>query len=291
MKKRFSTRNPTASDTNAADASSTNTELETSSTASSQYLTTGEEGQQKGTSKRNSLGRKVVQIDKVFSPEASSGRVFQSPTRFPRRESGLAALSTMLTSASSESDDATQTGTRGSASKTRGKAKRHRGNDQGEERNSQSSSEKSADDPDQRILSSYPSEWPGPADEGSEEMAERYAALRARLFTLSGSLSVAKQQCEQYKALADALQGINTNLEKCSSEDLQEEVKRTGDLVSKIQQKLESRDLTRASQETSGDSNRNNGDSAPPTSPAHPPTDHAALVKVLFKAAATVDSP
>ena len=62
-------------------------------------------------------------------------------------------------------------------------------------------------------------------------------------------------------------------------------------LVSRIQQKLGGGDLVRAGQQTSRDGNRGGDhDNAPLTGPGQP-TDHATLVKILFKAAATAESP
>ncbi|XP_038069793.1 dentin matrix acidic phosphoprotein 1-like [Patiria miniata] len=475
MKKRFSTRNPAASDVSTADD-----RLETSAASAA----TGKRAPQKKTSKRKSLGQKVVQIDKLFSPDRGSSKVFQSPTRFPKNKSGLSASGP---SASSESDDTTQA--KQSTSKTNGRAKRNRKPEEGGG-SSHSSFEGSADDSDhckesapqsneitevpsvtkkrrsdldtrqsssskggakevsprggrggmsdeetagpsqeipsrdtgmstrkekrtkkkgsavmasgeveahmadkefignqvrvistpfvlesgprswmqiwkgqqssahdveppdipanvidrivskinvhmddvyqgllgrqqqrntlmslddlrkdaqeqkqnnlgmgikaqaslQEIISSYPSEWPGSVEEENEQMTERYAALRARLFALSRSLSVTKQQCEQYKALAGALERVDANLEKCSSEDLQKEVERTGELVSKIQEKLLSRDLTSEGDETGRGRNIDDSDDSHSIRLA-PPTNHAALVKILFKAATVTQSP
>ncbi len=78
MKRRFSTRNPSAS------ASEPNASEGEPSAASSQDSTFNETRSNRKTSKSN-LAKKVTQIDKYFSPDVSSNKLFQSPTRFPIR--------------------------------------------------------------------------------------------------------------------------------------------------------------------------------------------------------------
>ncbi|XP_071800056.1 uncharacterized protein [Asterias amurensis] len=79
MKRRFSTRNPSASEPSVSDGEP--------STASSQDSTVKETGSRRKISKSN-LAKKVTQIDKYFSPDVGgSRRLFQSPTRFPIRSS------------------------------------------------------------------------------------------------------------------------------------------------------------------------------------------------------------
>ena len=96
MKKRFSSRNASTQD------AGTDGELETTtSTVPSSEMPAAKTGPRKRTSKRTSLGQKVTQIDKLFSPDARTSRVFRSPTRFPSDPGSLAPGAT----ASSESDE------------------------------------------------------------------------------------------------------------------------------------------------------------------------------------------